>query len=148
VWSGTIDGFGRLHKNRKESGYIAEYYQGENEYKQVSYNDNLDGQFFFLVDDESTTDDGIMYSSKCKCVFAINLLNTVGNGRRDQESERDAIQYFRNNNGDYEITGIERGIENIFSGYDYSNIKNSDINPKHIFSVNINLNYYLTDKCN
>lgn len=145
LWEGDIDGYGRLYKNYRKNGYVAEYYISENDYKPVSYNDNKAGQFFFLVDDDSSTDDGFLYKIKCKCVFFVNLVSILGEGRKDQQSHNDVLNLLRDINGDYQIKGIETGVENVFRGYDYSKLLKNDTNPKHIFSVNLELNYYLDE---
>jgi hypothetical protein len=148
LWSGTIDGYGRLYKNKRDGSYIPEYYHSKNDYKPIYYNDKVDGQFFFLVDDTSDTEDSVVFTVKCKCVFSVNIVNVLGSGRNDQEAHRDVVEVLRDINGNYDIKGIETTVEDVFRGYNTESIKHSNINPKHTFSVNLDLNYYLTNKCN
>ena len=67
--------------------------------------------------------------------------------RQDSKAQKDVVEILREINGDYEINEVERGLDNIFNQYTTSGVKFDDMHPLHSFSVNIDLNYYLTDKC-
>ena len=77
----------------------------------------------------------------------LNMIYPSSSERVDGKAQKDAMDVLRNINGDYEITGIERGSENIFNGYTAFGTSFDDMQPLHTFSINFNLNYYLTDKC-
>ena len=47
----------------------------------------------------------------------------------------------------FEVTEIEKTVKEVFSGFDISKIKNEDMHPYHIFSINGNLNYELSKIC-
>ncbi len=150
LWSGDIEGYGRIHKNNKKDTTIPEHYIGENQYKDVYYDDKLGADFFFIVGDDDTTEDEMLYISKVKCVFMLNLSRIYPSDaeRSDVKAQRDVVEILRKYDyHGYTITGISKTISNIFSGFDTSKIKFTDIHPAHCFSINIDLSYYLTDKC-
>jgi hypothetical protein len=77
----------------------------------------------------------------------LNLIYPSSSERVDSKAQKDAIEILRDINGDLEITSIERGSENIFTGYTAFGTSFDDMHPLHMFAINFNLNYYLTDKC-
>ena len=68
-------------------------------------------------------------------------------GRQDDRAQKDVVEILRAINGSYRINEVQRGIDNIFNQYTTSGVKFDDTQPLHSFSVNIDLDYYLTDKC-
>ena len=149
-WSGDIDGYGRIHKNQKIEGkFYPEYYLGNGQYKEVYY-DNKRSDFFFIVSDDDPTEDEMVFTSKVKCVFMVNLDLIYPNDaeRSDIKAQRDAVEMLRESSfGEYVITGITKTVSGIFTGFDSEKIKSADIQPAHCFSINMDLSYYLTDKC-
>ena len=69
--------------------------------------------------------------------------------RADSIAQRDVVGILRQLSfGKFEITGIEKGLRNVLRGLDFSGVHFEDLHPKHCFSVNIKLSYYLDDECN
>jgi hypothetical protein len=78
----------------------------------------------------------------------LNKIYPTGTERLDAKAHSDAMEVLRNFGfNKYQITGIEKGIDFVFSGFTTSNIRFEDMHPQHCFSVTIDLEYYLTDKC-
>ena len=153
VWSGDVEGYGRVYKNEEGDGYLPEWYNSSNsDYEDVYYNDSKSCVFCFLVSDNDATTDELVFTSNVKCVFMVDLSKIYENNslRKDSEAQRDATQALRDSDfNSFSITQVQRGIDNVFSGYITEKVKsNIDIQPLHCFSVNFNLQYYLTDKCN
>lgn len=152
-WVNNLDAYGRVYKNKDENDdtVFPQYYKGEGEYKKdVYHNDEVSGTFFFIDADESTTEDGFVYVSVVKCVFMVDLKKILPNSvdRADQEAQRDVIEILRElSPGKFSIVEVQKGISNIFSGFDQVKIKDLDIQPYHCFSVNIKLSYNINDKC-
>ena len=156
-WAGTITGYGRVYKNRTSDGSVIPEWFDSNigtsgGYKSVYYDDSTGSNFCFLVGDNDSTNDGFVFTSNVKCVFAVNLdslLSSSSNERLDSVVQRDAVEFLRDSDyNTFKITGIQRTIENVYSGYSIENIQASgNIEPLHVFSVNFDLQYYLTDKC-
>lgn len=148
VWVDDIDGYGRVYRTETDNKVVARYYISENDYKDVYYNDNKSGQFFFITSSDSKTDDEFVFQNEIKVVFMINLNKTVGSGRRDEQARLDVVRVLRDNSFNrYEITGIETGVKNVFIGFDSEKVKNADINPLHTFCVKIKARYYINNKC-
>jgi len=150
-WSGQIDGYGRIYKNEDKDGkFYPEYYKGDNQYRDVFYDNKLGGNFFFIDSDSSKTDDELIYTSNVKCVFMLNLSNIFPNDseRSDTKAQRDAIDILRDISYErFLITGISKTAKEVFSGFDIDKLKFPNIHPSHCFSVNIDLYHYITDKC-
>jgi len=154
LWSGDIEGFGRVYKNiDKNNNSIPEWYNvSKGDYEDTYYDDKKSCVFCFLVGDNDSTTDEFVFTSNVKCVFMVDLSKIyTGNVlRNDSEAQRDAVQALRESDfQNFSITQIQRGVDSVFSGYFTDKIKDSqiDMNPLHCFSVNFDLQYYLTDKC-
>ena len=164
VWSGSIEGYGRVYKNIENSTddipkyyksskiFIPEWYNAsKKDYEDVFYDDTKSCQFCFLVGDVDKTGDSIVYNTKAKVVFMIDLdkIYPGETERLDSKAHRDAMEILRNFGfNKYVITGIEKGIDFVFTGYTTLNVRFNDMHPLHCFAVNIDLQYFLTDKCN
>lgn len=153
-WVDGLDAYGRIYKNKDENDgtVYPQYHKGDGEYKKdVYHSDDVSGTFFFVDSDESTTEDGFAYVSIVKCVFMVDLKKILPNSvdRADQEAQRDVVELLREfSPGRFDIVEIEKGISNIFSGFNQVKIKDLDIQPYHCFSININLFYDLDPDCN
>ncbi len=163
VWSGDIDGYGRVEKNPVNTGEeIPTYYQTSKivipewydssikDYKEVYYDDTKSCVFCFLKGDLDTTVDSVVYTSRVKTVFMVDLSKIYPNDteRVSEKAHRDAVEILRNwDFQKYTITGIENRIEIIFREYTTDKIKFNDMHPLHCFAITMDLEYYLTDKC-
>lgn len=163
VWSGDIAGYGKIYKNRHSTReaipewyrsskiYIPEWYNAtKDDYESVYYDDNYGAVFCFLISDRDTTNDSIVYNSTVKIVFMVDLnkIYPSDSERVDEKAHRDVIEICRNfSYSNFQINGIQRGIETIFNGYTTTDIKFDDTHPLHSFAVVVDLQYTLTDKC-
>lgn len=159
AWEGDIDGYGRVYKNINQrtnsfnvgNSYIPEWYNSlQKDYEDLYYNDNKSCVFCFIVGDRDTTEDSVLYTTDAKCVFMVDLskIYSGSSERLDAKAHRDATEVLRNfGYNKFQINGIDKGIDSVFSDFDTSKVKFDDMHPLHCFSVNLNLEYYLTDKC-
>ena len=151
-WVDDIDGYGRIYKNINATNntITPQWYLGNKEYKNVYYRDEFSGSFMFIDSDRHTTKDEVFFETKVKVVFMLDLNRILPNetDRADAIAQNDAVEILRNIAfGKFNITGITKGIKNVFNGFTTDSIKFTDIQPYHCFSVDIDLTYYLTDKC-
>ncbi len=151
IWSGDIDGYGRVSKNIQGGENIPEWFNASKlDYEEVYYNDEKSCVFCFLVGDTDSTEDEVLFVSDVKCVFMMDLSKVFPGitERQDATAQLDAANSLREIAYErYFISEVQRGIENVFLGYDTSKIGFNDIHPLHCFSINLKLNYYITEKC-
>lgn len=163
IWSGDIEGYGRVEKTPNNTGeQVPTYYQTskivipewynaiKKDYEDVYYDDSKSCVFCFIKTDYDTTKDSIVYVSKVKAVFMVDLSKIYPNEteRTSERAHRDTIEILRNwNYNKYTITGIEIRIEIIFREYVTDKILFNDMHPLHCFAVTMDLEYFLTDKC-
>lgn len=150
-WAEEFHGRGRVYKNKKNNGSVClEYYLDNNNYEDVYFDDSVSGTFFFIDDDNETTEDEKVFTNNVKVAFIVDLSRIYPSDveRVDALARYDVVEILRNvAYENYEITGTEKGIENVFSGFNTENIKFDDIHPYHCFAVNIKLTYNLNDRC-
>ncbi|MFK7947854.1 MAG: hypothetical protein AB8G11_09700 [Saprospiraceae bacterium] len=147
-WVDDIDGYGRVYKNETEKGIVPMHYISENDYKDVYFDDSKSGQFFFITNDKTSTSDEFMFQNRVKVVFMVDLTKIIGEGRQDELARKDAIEILRNiSYNRYTIIDVDKSLDNVFQGLNYDKVRKANINPLHTFSVNLNINYYINDKC-
>ncbi len=145
-WEGTINGYGRVQKNKQ----VPQWYAGGSEYEPVYYNDNVSGNFFFIEGESHPTEDEVIFTSEVKVAFMVNLnqIQPLETGRADSKVQRDAVEFLRRISDErFTITGLEKTVGKVFSGFDTSQIQFEDYHPTHCFAVVLKLSYYITDEC-
>lgn len=147
-WS-NIDMYGRAYRNKTKEGEKLEFYTGSGEFRDVYYNDRVNGTVFFLDDESHTTQDEMVFQTDVKVIAMLNLEDLLGNDiRKDAQVQRDLVEALRKiNDENFTISGISKGVDAVFAGESREGLKYLDMHPKHCFSVNVTLTYYLTDKC-
>lgn len=145
----TLDVFGRIRKNPiSKGGFYPEAYVNDGEYRDLYLNDEVNATICFIEDDKDhTVDDlGQFYFAEGKFVFMVNLKKCYPtiNHRADSEAQIDAIAQLKKNKM-FTIEGIQKGLPNIFKGFDISKITTDDMNPFHIFAITGTMKYKLNN---
>lgn len=142
-----IDAYGRVYRNMREGETIPEVYDSTSKtYKETYYNSR--SCFFFIDDLSHTTDDEYQYEARCKIAFMLDLESIKSEVERsDADAQRDAIEFVRGFNGNFNITGFEKGIDEVFRGFKTDGIKWNDMQPYHVFAIVGELSYFINDKC-
>lgn len=146
----NVDFFGRVQKvvSKDLKSYTPEFYAEWPKRKEVYYDSKNapGGNVFFIASDEETVKNG-QVEAKIKVVFMLNLekINQNITYWPDTEVQEKCYRLLKRI-GAIEITGIEKGIENVFKGFDTKNIKLNGMQPYHCFSINGILKY--TFNCN
>lgn len=137
--------YGRVYRNRKENGYVAELYNGSNEYKDVYWNDNLNAISFFGLG--SSVKHNLQEKVDVHLVFFVNLakLKPTLTNRADEEVRIDVLEVIGKFNFGFTYTGFDLGIENVLREYPGTyrdqRLKNVDMHPVHCFRLNLSLTY-------
>lgn len=153
TWINKLQGYGRIYKDADGDSDTPKPFWFEDgiDYTEVYFDDKFAGTFFFIDDDNHNTEDSFNFSAEVKCVFMLNLREIFSeeqDDRADAKAQRDAIHTLRElSHGKFEITGIQKGLQNVLSGLDVSQVGFEDMHPKHCFSVNFTLNYYFDNEC-
>lgn len=138
--------YGRCYRNQAEDGYIAENYEGENQYKEVYWDDGLKVISFFGMAVRSDNETG-QYVTNVHLVFFLNLakLKPSITHRADEEVHQDVANAIGKNLHGFQVQSIETGIENILREYPGSRrddrLKFVDMHPVHCFRINLSVNY-------
>jgi len=144
----TLDVFGRIRKNPIVKGFYPEAYVGDGEYRDLYLNDEVNATICFIEDDKDHTIDdlGQFYFAEGKFVFMVNLKKCYPtiNHRADSESQLDAISQLKKNKM-FTISGIQKGLPNIFKGFNIEKITTDDMQPFHIFAITGTMKYKLNN---
>lgn len=139
---------GLCYRNKKDNGYVAEIFisdnsQGEIDYKETYWDDNLTAISFFGTDTKTTFDlDAV---NKIHLVYFVNLnkIKPTAIHRADIDVQRDLISLFKTVNYGFSLNSVETGIENVLREYPGSyrdtKLKVVDMHPVHCFRLNFTL---------
>lgn len=153
----NVDFFGRVQKivSKDLKSYTPEFYAEWPKRKEVYYDSKkAPGGNVFFIESESHSLKNNQSEAVIKVVFMLNLEKLSVDGSNflqgkdywpDSEIQEKCFRLLKRI-GAFEITGIEKGIENVFKGFDISKIKLNGMQPYHCFSINGILKY--TFNCN
>lgn len=141
-----VDFYGRVQKVLAKDGksFVPEVHISNKERKEVFYDDAKapGGNVFFIDEDQHTSKNGVQFTAKVKIVFMLNLdklfLNTTY--RADSEVQDKCIKLVEKIKA-LDITGLEKGLKNVFKDFEINKIKLNDLQPYHTFSINGDLKY-------
>lgn len=135
----NYDSYHRVYLNETGDEKAFEFYLSENEYKDVLYDDRKSATSFFTTKENSNKNG--TWSNEISIIFQLNLaeLYPLIGHRADEEAHRDVINVLEKNG--FDITSKEVGIRNVYSDMGYGKGKFEDLEPFHVFKININLEY-------
>jgi hypothetical protein len=139
------ESYGRVYRNKAETSHIAEVYIGNDEYKEVYWNNSLHAISFFGTGAKSTFD--ISNKVDVHLVFFVNLrkLKPTITHRADEEVRNEIQQLFGNTLFGFSFESIELWLENVLREYPGSRrddrLKAVDMHPVHCFRINLKLLY-------
>lgn len=138
--------YGRCYRNKQDFGYVAENYEGGNEYKEVYWDDNLTAISFFGTG-TTVVHDKIKEKADVHLVFFVNLAKVkpaIGH-RADEEVHRDLLRLIGETIHGLTYTGLDTGIDNVLREYPGSRrdkrLLAVDMHPVHCFRLNFSLLY-------
>ncbi|UXO94051.1 tail terminator protein [Pseudanabaena phage Pan5] len=142
--------YSRCYRNKTTDGYIAENYEGSNEYKEVYWDDTLSALSFFGLSGPADFNTGTM-TTGVHLVFFVNLqkLYPSISHRADEEVHKDVLSVIGKGMHGHTLTDITYWIENVLREYPGSRRDNRlayvDMHPIHCFRLNFSLNYNINN---
>lgn len=141
----NIDVFGRVYRNPSDKGYRPKAYINDREYRDVFTNDDKAATIFFIDNETHSFISGNDFETEIKAVFMVDLEKISGDSlRNDIDVQNKAILEMKKHKF-FTLTKIEKGIENIFKGFDTSNIRLTDMQPYHVFAIVGKLKYNINN---
>jgi hypothetical protein len=134
--------YGRCYRNKRDSGYVAEIFVGGKDYKDAYWNDNLNAISFFGDSGKVEYDKG-MGKANVHLVFFVNLakIKPTISHRADEEVRLDVVSAIGTNSFGFHLLGYETGIENVLREYPVSRDALKDMQPVHMFRINLQALY-------
>lgn len=145
--------YGRCHRNKTTDGYIAENYEGGNEYKEVFWDDTLIALSFFGIGNSGIKAGTINSEADIHFVMFANLSklalkdddnNTIAH-RADEEIRKMITDIIGKHSFGFTYVSTELWVENVLREYSGSRrdqrLKFLDMHPVHCFRINLKLVY-------
>lgn len=149
LWSGTINIYGLIQKTKKDNRNVAEAYLGtgikNKEYGEIFLNDKVAATIGFY---EKSRDVSVIKRANIDCIFTVRL-DLLYPSSTTRENELCLLQA-QNILKIYALMGTMKlniGIEEVFTGFDTSQIKYLDMHPWFVFSYNFDIQYEDNSKC-
>lgn len=147
-WSGEIEIYGLVYKNERDGIIVPEAYKGtgirNKEYESIFIDDRVACTIGFLITDRAL----LPYrTATLDIIFSLQIDKIYSTTTRD--SERALLQaekIIESFGGVGNVLDLKEGIEDVFSEFDTSKIKNRDMHPWYVFSFSVELNY-TDDSC-
>ena len=149
TWALTDQSFamyGRAYRNQTDDGYTPEVYVGNNEYKDVLFDDTVAALAFFGVGETIPVTKG-QSTADIFVIFMVNLdkLKAGVVSREDEEVRVDVEKLCATPFFGFSISGFQTGLEAVFKEYSgwkkKTGIQFRDQHPKHCFRINFKLMY-------
>lgn len=149
AWPAGIkyNAYGRCYRNKKDNGYIAEFYEGSNEYREVYWDDTLSALSFFGVDPITEIDTDPV--ANVHLVFFVNIADLKPGlqiERQDEEVRLDVYRIIERNIRGLVVNAQKTGIENVLREYPGSfrddRLKVVDMHPVHAFRYDFQVRYH------
>lgn len=148
---GEVEMYGRATRNTSKRGNHPEVYDSKRRYIEVLLDSKKLGQVFFLEGVRHDNLDEGMFSAPLKVVFFVNLdkfeQSVHKDERRDDLAQKQAYQWVDELFYDFEISGLEKTMEEVFAGYSIDKSLFDDMHPFHVFAITGSLMYELKNKC-
>lgn len=148
--------YGRSYRNRKDTGYVAEIFNGT-EYKDVYWNDSLNAISFFGISDKTDiiannqTDVHLVVFVDLKKLALKDSSNTLITHRADNEVRNQVQNIIGRSMYGFSLNSIETGIANVLKEYPGSyrdtRLKNVDMHPVHCFRLNFSIEFDINNNC-
>jgi hypothetical protein len=137
--------YDRCYPNKKVNGYVAEVYNGNNEYQPVYWDDNYSVISFFGISDKEVFN--MMMEIPVHLVFFVDLskVKPDNTNRADEEVRRDVLSIIGKGLLGFTFQSLEIRIENVLKEYKSTlvddRLKTVDMHPVHCFRINLLLKY-------
>ena len=138
-WAG-FNIYPRIYKEKIGDNVKPMAYVGNGEYVDVFNNDNLTTGNCFFYDSGTQTATDLMYkNTQLSIVFQVNLnvLFPSVLHRADEEAHKAVLIKLRELSLPYEVTGIVKELENVYSEFDTTQVQFDDIGKFHVFRVDM-----------
>lgn len=142
--------YARCYRNRAEDGYVAELYDGGNQYKEVYWDDSLDVVSFFGQSVDIASD--MQLRNQIHLVFFANItrLKNTDDYRLDEEVRNDVLKVVGDGWYGMEVENVELSLDRCLREYPGSRredrLKYVDMQPIHCFRINFKAAYDLGQK--
>lgn len=141
--------YDRIYSIPADNGLLPFRYVKDKDYARVLYDDKLKMSTYFYANMKRPVETGDMISVEVSLVVQANILDLFPSvvHRADEELKNKFSVVSRKYPfaDDFKLTGIEEGISNVYSEFDKTESKLSDVSQKHVFRLKYKVRY--TPKC-
>jgi hypothetical protein len=125
-----------------QTSNIPELYNGNNNYREVYYNDKHNAESYFITPNTRSVESDYV-SVSLGVIFQLDLSKIYPDidHRADEEAHNDVMNVLTKISYIGNVTEIVTGVENVYSGLDTDSVQLTDMQPCHVFRINFTTQY-------
>lgn len=149
--------YGRCYRNKIKDGYIAENYEGSNQYKEVYWDSDLTAISFFGISNSikaginSEADVHLVFFADLSKLALVDKDSTTIAHRSDEELRQMVLKIIGTHSHGFNYVSTELWLENVLKEYPGSRrekrLNAVDMHPVHCFRINLKLIYNANKIC-
>lgn len=136
----------RAYKNETENGITPEIAVDNIDYSEVLFDDTFSATSFFTTGDSMPFSTGRKYQISVSLYFQLILTDLYPSvaHRADEEAHRDVLMILDKSSRGYNVTSVEKGIQNVYGEFYKDEIKYDDTSKFHVFRIDLEttFNYF------
>ncbi len=152
AWQGVVyESYPRCYRNKKEQGYVAEVFKGNNEYSDLLWDDTKDVVSFFGLGEDITIE--LFNTVDVHLIFFLNLEKVKPDAafRKDEEVRQEIQAFLGKAIFNFQLTDIELYFDNVLKEYNGTRKSNfaviADMHPLYALRFNFSLQYNPAQNC-
>lgn len=136
LWGANTHVYGLIQEINKDGKIIPTVYTDKGEYKELFLDDNKTTLIAFLLKDRQS------HTATIEVIFNCNLKSINTNDKRQKEKVlKEAFQRLRTCGYVSSVTGMKEGVQDVYTGFEQSQLINKDMEPFYVFSVECEIVY-------
>jgi hypothetical protein len=142
TWT-DYESYHRAYKNNSANGIKAEVHTCRDDYKDVFTDDQHGVSSFFIVSDDKTPLEANLFQTDIDIIFQIDLKKIYPNSphRNDEEMHNEIASILTSMGGNFDLTNIITGIDNVYSEFDTGQLNYDDLQPFHVVRFTVRTKY-------
>lgn len=126
-----------------QTGFIAEVYTSNGEYRECFYNDYFNATSFFISSDNAQFEQGNRITQELSWILQCDLKKLLPNvpHRADEEIRNMVINAFKSWIAIFEINSVVTGVENVYSEFNTEKLTTHNMSNLYVLRVNLQVKF-------
>jgi hypothetical protein len=147
AWS-NYESYHRGYRNPKEDNFIPEVYVGEDQYKEVFFDDRFSATSYFLLDEENPIENsGVQPTVSLYYQVKLDQIKPAITHRPDEEVLNEVLFWIKKSGYGIKATSVISGIPNVYAGLKQDQVQFDNMNEFYVFRIVLDFPIVAPDFC-